>query len=212
MKLTPNSKLPACPAGRQTPNSKGLIFVFSGPSGSGKTTLRDTLLKDAKFKGRIFKSVSFTTRPRRTRERSKRDYFFISEADFQRARKEKKILEWTRYLGYYYGTSQEFVRRALSQGRNLILCLDLKGARRVKRLYPENTVSVFVLAPSLKVLRSRIEKRCQKTPEKETCRRLELAAKEMKAASSFDYRVVNNNLKQAVADLKGVILKATGLT
>ena len=191
---------------------KGLIFVLSGPSGSGKTTLRDTLLKDAKLKRKIFKSVSFTTRPRRTRERSKRDYFFISEADFLRAMKEKKILEWTRYLGYYYGTSKEFILRALSRGRNLILCLDLKGARKVKRLYPKNTVSIFVLVPSLKVLRSRIEKRCHKTSAKETCRRLELAAKEMKAAGSFDYRIVNNNLKQAVADLKGIILKAAALT
>ncbi|MFA5287672.1 MAG: guanylate kinase, partial [Candidatus Omnitrophota bacterium] len=84
-----------------------MIFVLSGPSGSGKTTLRDLLLKDKALKKIFVKSISLTTRPARLGEKKGRDYFFINESTFRSLRKNKRILEWTRYLGYYYGTEKD---------------------------------------------------------------------------------------------------------
>ena len=91
------------------PQREGKIFVISGPSGSGKTTLRDCLLKDKKVKSLFAKSVSFTTREKRTAEIEGRDYFYISEKEFKKKLRAKKILEWTKYLGYYYATPRDFV-------------------------------------------------------------------------------------------------------
>ena len=185
-----------------------MIFVISGPSGSGKTTLRDELLRDKELKAHFVKSISFTTRRRRSQELNKKDYIFISEPEFKRQVKLKKILEWTKYLGYYYATSRDFVDRHLKKGKNIILCLDLKGALKIKRLYPKNYVTIFILPPSIKALRGRIEGRCNKTKKEEIQERLELAKQELSAAGKHDYRVVNKNLTQAVKGLKSIILKS----
>ena len=109
----------------------GLLFVVSGPSGSGKTSLAHSLLAGARLKGKVIKSVSLTTRKKRTGEREGKDYFFASEAEFKRLLKAKKILEWTRYLGYYYGTPKSFIDRQLKKGKNILLCLDRSEERRV---------------------------------------------------------------------------------
>lgn len=186
---------------------KGLIFVISGPSGSGKTTLRDKLLNDSVLKKRFTKSISFTTRPKRSKERHGRDYFFLSGADFKKKLAGKEILEWTKYLGYYYGTPRFFVEKELRNGKDIFLCLDLKGALRVKRLYPHNTVTIFVLPPSIQTLRLRIAKRCLKTKKEEIVRRLKLAKEELVASRRYDYTVVNKNLERAVRELRGIILE-----
>ena len=186
---------------------KGMIFVFSGPSGSGKTTLAQAVLTDKKFSGRLEKSVSFTTRPRRQGEKSQRDYFFISEAEFSRGKKTQKILEWTKYLGYYYGTARDFVDSRLENSRNLILCLDLKGAARIKALYPKNSVTIFIMPPSLEELARRIENRHRETNKLEIAKRLRLARKEMACAGEFDFCVINDKLARAVKELKGIISK-----
>jgi guanylate kinase len=186
---------------------QGKVFVISGPSGSGKTTLRDRVLAKKRIKREFVKSVSFTTRKKRSGERNGKDYFFISRSLFKRHLKEQKILEWTRYLGYYYATSREFVARQLQSGKNIVLCLDLKGARRVKKLFSGNAVTIFVKPPSLKELRSRIEGRCNRTKKAEVLKRMALARKELRAASEFDYRLTNNNLARAVNRLEVIILK-----
>jgi guanylate kinase len=186
---------------------KGIIFVFSGPSGSGKTTLAQAVLADKKFSGRLEKSISFTTRPRRRGEKPRKDYFFISETEFRRGQKTQKILEWTRYLGYYYGTAREFVDSRLENCRSLILCLDLKGAARIKALYPKSSVTVFIMPPSLEELARRIENRHRETNKLEIAKRLRLAKQEMACAKEFDFCVINSDLAQAVKELKGIIAK-----
>ncbi|MBU0709962.1 MAG: guanylate kinase, partial [Candidatus Omnitrophica bacterium] len=104
-----------------------MIFVISGPSGSGKTTLRDKLLEDQELiREGLTKSVSLTTRPRREGERNRQDYSFITEKQFKLKLKGKKILEWTKYLGYHYATPRDFVEQQLKRGKSVILCLDLK--------------------------------------------------------------------------------------
>jgi len=184
-----------------------MIFVISGPSGSGKTTLRDELLRDKALKAHFVKSISFTTRQKRLREANKKDYIFISEPEFKRKLKAKKILEWTKYSGYYYATSKDFVDKHLKSSKNIILCLDLKGALRIKKLYSRNCITIFILPPSIKALRDRIEGRCKKTKKKEIHERLKLAKRELSEANKYDYCVVNKNLTQAVKELRGIILK-----
>jgi len=188
---------------------EGKILVISGPSGSGKTTLRDCLLKDKKVKSLFAKSVSFTTRRKRTGEINGRDYFFISDNEFNKKLRANKILEWTRYLGYYYATSRDFVSARLKKGENIILCLDLKGALKVKKLFPKNSVTIFIKPPSIKELKRRIEQRCTKTDKKEILKRLKLAKTEILSAPRYDYMVVNKNLKQACNKLQGIVLKET---
>lgn len=187
-----------------------MIFVISGPSGSGKTTLRGKLLQDKELRRSFIKSVSFTTRQKRCGERNKKDYIFISEPEFKQQLKAKKILEWTKYLGYYYATPRPFVDKHLKKGKNIILCLDLNGALRIKRLYPKNSVTIFILPPSIKALRHRIEGRCNKTKREEIRRRLELAKQELSDAGKYDYCAVNKNLAQAIKELRGIILKESG--
>ena len=185
---------------------QGLIFVVSGPSGSGKTTLAGQILRDKALSRKIRKSVSFTTRPKRSGERDKRDYFFVSEGLFRRQLQRKKILEWTSYLGYYYGTPKSSVDRQIREGRHLLLCIDLRGAKNLRRLYPKDAVTIFVLPPSLDELRKRIKKRCSRTKENEVRQRMLLAKKEMRQAGKFDYCLVNKDLKKTVRELKQIIL------
>lgn len=185
---------------------KGFIFVISGPSGVGKTTLLKELLKDHLLKNKLVKSISFTTRPRRANEKDKEDYFFLSKEEFERKKKSKKILEWTRYLGYDYGTPKDFVEKQLREGKSVLLCLDLKGAFRIKKLYPYNSVTIFLKPPSLKALKERIIKRSRRISSEELKERLKIAKEELLDCKRYDYWILNKNLKQAKQELKGIIL------
>jgi len=187
----------------------GKIFVISGPSGSGKTTLLKKVLLNKALQKRLAKSVSLTTRPKRSGERQGKDYFFVSPGEFRRLSKAKKILEWTRYLGYDYGTQKDFLEERLRKGKHLALCLDFNGVLALKRLYPENTVSIFIEPPSLNELRKRILGRCPKTKQEEVEKRVEIAVAELKNARKYDYLVKNKNLAQAQSRLKGIILEET---
>ena len=152
------------------------------------------------------KSISLTTRPKRSKERSGTDYLFISEKQFQARQKAKKILESTRYLGYHYATPRDFVEGKLRQGKHILLCLDLAGVLRVRHFYPRNTTTIFILPPTLSELYTRIRKRCQKTTAEEIEKRLKLARKEMLWAKKFEFHLVNRDLKQAARQLKQIIL------
>ena len=195
---------------RNSNKINGLIFVISGPSGSGKTTLLEALLKNKALKKILVKSISFTTRPRRSAERNRKDYFFITGKEFRQQKKAKKILEWTKYLGYYYATPKDFVEGQLKKGRHAILSLDLRGALRIKRLYPKNTVTLFVIPPSLEVLKNRIEGRCHRIAKEEVKQRLRLAQQELRNSYRYDYCLVNKKLQQATKELQGIILRAIG--
>ena len=185
----------------------GLIFVISGPSGSGKTTLVKELLADRSLKGLLHRSISYTTRPKRSGEGSGKDYSFVSQKAFRALLRNKKILEWTKYLGYYYGTPYRGFERQIKKGRHLALCLDLKGAEKIKRLYPENAVSIFVLPPSLGALNERIRKRCSKTCPREINGRLKLAKREIRRAHRYDYCLINKDLKRALEGLRKIVKK-----
>jgi len=185
----------------------GKIFVISGPSGSGKTTLLTKLLQEKQIRKSLIKSCSMTTRPKRSGEREAKEYFFVTLAEFRRLLKAKKILEWTRYLGYYYGTPKEPLEKQLTKGKSVGLCLDLKGARIFKKLYPDNTVTIFVLPPSLSVLKERIQNRCRRTNPQEIRQRLLMARRELQSAGKFDYCILNQNLAAALKELKRIFLQ-----
>ena len=184
---------------------KGLIFIISGPSGSGKTTLAKKILKQPQFKNKFIKSVSFTTRPKRPGERQGRSYLFVSASEFQRLLKAKKILEHTRYLGYYYGTPSSLLEQAIKKGLHIILCLDIKGALFLKRKYPDRTVTIFVKPPSLSIVKERILGRGAKTKPAELASRLQLASKELSYVNHYDYCLINDNLSKAVKEAEAII-------
>ena len=186
---------------------KGLIFVISGPSGSGKTTLAKKLLADSALKKKLSRMVSFTTRPRRPGERNRHDYFFLSPAQFFKMRRSKKFLEWTRYLGYYYATAKDNIEAKINQGRSIVLCVDQKGAFRIKRLFPKSTRLIFILPPNLKALEKRINLRSQSKGSEEMLRRLHLAREEMKLRRKYDWRIVNKDLGKALKELKAIVKK-----
>ncbi len=195
---------------RRERKPQGKIFVISGPSGSGKTTLLKRALLDKLLKHKLAKSVSVTTRAKRSGERQGRDYFFVRPEEFRRLNKAKKILEWTRYLGYHYGTKKDFLEEKLKKGRHLALCLDLRGALKLKKLYPKNAVTIFVEPPSINELRKRIEGRCSRTRQEEVEKRIKLAVGELGNSRHYDYIVKNKNLAKAETCLKGIILKEIG--
>lgn len=186
---------------------KGLIFVVSGPSGSGKTTLVDRVVKGAYLKNKLARSISATTRRKRSSETEGKDYFFLSTREFQQRNRARQFLEQTKYLGYHYATPKDFVETQISRHKHIILCLDLKGAAAVKRFYPKNTVTIFILPPSLAVLRERIERRCNKTKKKEIRQRLKLARREFEACRRYDHCLINKNLQQAARELRRIILR-----
>jgi guanylate kinase len=187
-------------------NNSGKIFVISGPSGSGKTTLLTNLIRDKKIGKLLVKSCSITTRPKRSGEREGREYFFVARQEFGRRLKEKKILEWTKYLGYYYGTLKEPLEKQLKKGKHVGLCLDLKGARIIKKIYPKKAVTIFILPPSLSELKERIQNRSRQTNPREVAQRLLLARRELQAAGKFDYCILNQNFPAALKELKSIVL------
>ena len=177
----------------------GKIFVLSSPSGGGKTTIRKHLLKQCP----LVYSVSWTTRPPRQGEKDKEDYFFVSERAFKRKIEKSEFAEWTRVLGNYYGTPKEFLEKEIKKG-NVLLEIDVKGARQIKRRYRKQAVLIFIAPPSLRELKKRLENRKTEN-RKEIAQRLKLAYQEIEQVNKYDYLVINKDLKECTGDIKAII-------
>jgi guanylate kinase len=148
-------------------------------------------------------SVSATTRPRRGKEVDGKSYHFVSEEGFDRLIKEDDLLEWEEVYGYRYGTPKAQVEELLSQGFDVVLDTDIKGALHLKRLYPES-VTVFLLPPSLSELRRRLTARGR--DDRETIEaRLARAEAEIERAGEFDYAVVNDSLSASLRSLRAIL-------
>lgn len=173
-------------------------MVISAPSGGGKTVVRSALMKLDK---RFAFSVTCTTRPRRPGEADGKDYYFVTAAQFAKLRKQGKLLEWALVHGNYYGTPVKSVLDVLGKGRIPLMTIDVKGARSVKKIFPE-AVTVFLLPPDLKTLVQRLRGRGE-APENVSIR-LETARDEIKVASSFDYLVINDKLPEAVREVAAI--------
>ena len=184
-----------------------ILFVISGPSGSGKTTLVKNLLQDKDLKYKLSRSISFTTRNKRPGEHEGQDYFFITEKEFKDKLKQRKILEWTKFLNYYYGTLKDKFQAFLKKKRHLLFCLDEVGAFKIKKLFPHNAITIFILPPGLASLKSRMVQPERRESQEDTERRLSLAKRQIAFSKDYDYRVVNDNLRSAVKKIKDLILK-----
>jgi len=176
------------------------VYIVSAPSGSGKTTLLQHLLrtfKDLKF------SVSYTTRQPRSGERHGIDYFFTDRDMFLRMVEEGDFLEWTEYHGQLYGTAKSFVEQQLSAGSDVILDIDVRGAREVKSKIHE-AIAVFVLPPSFQELERRLRARMQESDDS-IFRRLEIAKGEILFYRDYDYIVVNDVLENSIQLLEAIV-------
>jgi len=185
------------------------VFVISGPSGSGKTTLARRLLSSRDLKSRLIKSVSFTTRPKRKDEVEGKDYHFLKKEEFILKRKNREFLEWTEYLGHFYGTEKGTIDGLLRGRKDILLCLDTKGAFKIKKIYPKDSVLIFILPPSIKVLKERLRKR-SKERDFSLTKRLREAEKEVNLAKRYDYKILNEKVDTALRRLREIILRENG--
>jgi guanylate kinase len=182
-------------------SSNGLLLVISAPSGTGKTTVVEQLVKVVPT---LEMSRSYTSRPPRANERDGVDYNFISRQEFEDRIRRGDFLEYADVFGNYYGTGKAETETRLASGRDLVLVIDVQGARQVREQRP-GTVAVFVLPPSYQVLERRLRGRSQ-DPEAAIQRRLETARSEVGAVSEYDYVVINDELDRCVAELRGIVL------
>lgn len=178
----------------------GTLFVVSAPSGAGKTSLVAEMLR---ADHKLGVSVSHTTRPMREGEKNGVNYHFVSRNEFETMIGRGDFLEHADVFGNYYGTSQVWVREMLASGRDVILEIDWQGAAQVRHLIPE-CVSVFIVPPSSEILRDRLEGRGTDAPDVVE-RRLSEAREECSHAGMFDYLVVNDDFREALADLLAIV-------
>jgi guanylate kinase len=176
------------------------VFILSAPSGAGKTTLTKKLLEAFPD---LTLSVSYTTRAPRTGEAPGRDYHFVTEGRFLRMRKENAFAEWARVHGSLYGTARAPLDRRLESGRDVLLDIDVQGARKIRRRYPR-AVSIFVLPPSWKELEKRLALRG--TDRSDVIRRrLQNARSEIREIVRYDYFVVNSEIRESVASVISIV-------
>ncbi len=175
-------------------------IVVSGPSGVGKTTLCHGLLK---MDTHLAFSISATTRPPRSNEIDGKDYFFVKPDEFERMKTEQQLAEWALVHGHYYGTPKKWLDEQLERGISILLDIDVQGGVQIMESYPES-VSIFVVPPTFKVLEERLRKRGSET-EDALRLRLENALSEMEFITSYDYVVVNDTVDEAVARMHGIV-------
>jgi guanylate kinase len=179
---------------------RGRLFVVSGPSGAGKGTLVKGLMSRYP---RLELSISATTRPPRTGEVDGRDYYFLTEEEFDRHLAQDDFLEWAEVYGHRYGTFSDQVRSRLEQGSDVILEIDVQGARQIKKKMAE-AVAVFIYTPTVSDLEKRLRERSTESDE-QIARRLRKAEWELEQRQDlFDYQVLNDRLEQAIDDLSAV--------
>ncbi len=181
-------------------SSKGLLFVVSAPSGTGKTTVAERLVQ---VMAGLKLSRSYTSRSPRDGERDGVDYNFISRTAFEGRIAQGDFLEWADVFGNLYGTSRADTEAVLAAGRDLLLVIDVQGARQVRERVPD-TVGIFVLPPSFEVLERRLRGR-SKDSEEAIERRLRTARAEITAVSAYDYAVVNDTLDHCVAEMAAIV-------
>ncbi|MGD0960284.1 MAG: guanylate kinase [Methylomonas sp.] len=178
----------------------GKLYIISAPSGAGKTSLVRQLIAET---DKLAVSVSHTTRAKRNAETDGADYFFISEAEFTEMILNNDFLEHARVFDNYYGTAHRTVADNLARGLDVILEIDWQGAQQVRRMLPDS-VSVFILPPSISVLRQRLQNRAQDN-EDIIARRMRDAVAEMSHYAEFDYLLVNDDFNTALHQLKCII-------
>jgi guanylate kinase len=179
------------------------VFIISAPSGSGKSTLVNSLLEHEP--GLVF-SVSYTTREPRGQEQEGREYHFVSREEFRRMVDAGEFIEWAQVFEDYYGTHRRYVDQGRAEGRDVVLDIDVQGARQLKEKLPE-AVSIFILAPSREELEKRLRARGD-VSEAVIRKRLAKAAGEIREFGRYDYVLVNDDLQAAAERLLWIVRTA----
>jgi guanylate kinase len=193
---------PAARVDRSGPSEgRGLLFIVSAPSGAGKTTLVERLVEQVPG---LQMSRSYTSRSARAGEHDGVDYNFVTRAEFEEMIARDRFLEWADVFGNLYGTCWADTERILESGHNLVLVIDVQGARKVRRRGIETT-AVFVMPPSFQVLEQRLRGR-SKDSEDAIQRRLQVARDEVAAFAEYDYVVINDELTAAVDRLRSIVV------
>lgn len=183
---------------------KGTLFIISGPSGVGKGTIRQKVMEEKDLN--LVYSVSMTTRQMRPGEKEGVDYYFVSDDAFLENLKKGNFLEYNLFVGHSYGTPKDKVDALLEEGKNVLLEIDVNGARQVMEK-EKDVVSIFILPPSFEELERRIRGRMTEK-EKDIEGRLERAKKEMALKDKYTYCVVNDNLDRAAKEVASIIKKS----
>ena len=185
------------------------LIVIAAPSGAGKTSLIQALLEEA-GDHKFTLSISYTTREKRVTEKHGESYYFISNKEFKHMIKEKEFLEYADVFGDLKGTSKSWVENKIKKGWNVILELDWQGASQVKNIYPDSA-TIFILPPSYDDLKIRLNKRGLDKKEAINSRLAE-AKEEIKQGQNFDHLIVNDQFKEALTDLKSIIISNKEIT
>ncbi|WP_297295792.1 guanylate kinase [uncultured Methylovirgula sp.] len=178
------------------------MLILSSPSGAGKTSLTRMLLQKPELD--LTLSISVTTRPRRSSEVEGIHYRFIPRKRFEQLRDEGELLEWAEVHGNFYGTPREPVERTLAQGRDVLFDIDYQGTQQVKAKAGEDVVTIFILPPSMRELKARLERRAEDTGEA-IAARLANAANEIRRWTLYDYVLINDDLQKTFEDLVAIL-------
>jgi guanylate kinase len=178
----------------------GNLFVVAAPSGAGKSSLVKELME---LDSHVQPSVSHTTRAPRGQEKHGREYFFVSEQEFDAMVEADAFVEWAHVHNHRYGTSKKAIEDRMSQGADVILEIDFQGAVQIKRIFA-NAISIFILPPSWEELRSRLERRGEDSADVIELR-LKNAAIEVAQVAQFDFVIINESFDRALFDLKAII-------
>lgn len=179
---------------------RGRLFIVSAPSGTGKTTLCQALRKE--FPDLAY-SISYTTRAPRAGEANGREYYFVSKEDFKKGIETGKWAEWAEVYGNYYGTSAHFLEETLSSGKDILLEIDIRGKTQIAARFPD-TVSIFILPPSIEELERRLAGRGSIEAE-DMKRRMDAAFDEMSHKDEYSYRITNDDLEEAKKSLFALV-------
>jgi guanylate kinase len=183
------------------PLRRGIIFIVSAPSGAGKTTISRAAVREIDG---LTPSVSLTTRRPRTAEVEGIDYQFVSEEDFQRRVDAGQLAEWARVFNACYGTPRQPLDDAIREGRDMLLDIDVQGARGLTARYPDDAVTIFVLPPSFEELEGRLRRRGTEN-EQAIAGRLKRAREEFRAYPEYDYLIVNADLAESLRQLEAIV-------
>lgn len=181
--------------------SKAMIVILSAPSGGGKTSISKMILNDNK---NIILSVSVTTRKPRPNEKEGIDYYFKTIEEFQELKNTDAFLEYAEVYGNFYGTPKNHVNEMLENGYSVLFDIDHQGARQIKQNLSSKVVSIFIVPPSLEILKKRLETRGQDS-NYDIEKRLQVAAEVMSHADHYDYVVINDDFEKAVKEIQEII-------